>query len=143
MGRNANSTKIKAIRVPAGLNRHVGMSELVSMPCACPIEKAKFVILQIENLTPQFRRQFRSPWPVLGIRYFVDPTRVVQDCEERHNFDVGCCLRGQSLAILQNSGPMRHTVCPVPRERVVLQDGFEDEGQVELHTTTLLNNSER
>ena len=51
MRSNPDSPEIEAIRVPARLDRNVGMSSLVRMSLAGPVQQTEFVVIQNEEMT--------------------------------------------------------------------------------------------
>jgi hypothetical protein len=74
MGHDPDSPKVKAIRVPARLNGHVGMISLVRVAFAGPAKQPEFVVVQIEHASTQVARESCGPWSVLRIGAFVDPS---------------------------------------------------------------------
>ena len=73
MWRDPNSTKIEAVGIPAGLDRHVGMRPLMRVARAGPIQQAELVVVEIEDVATQFRSKLGGTRPMLGIGNFVDP----------------------------------------------------------------------
>ncbi|WP_372717350.1 hypothetical protein [Novipirellula sp.] len=72
MWHDPDSPKIKTIRVPASLNCRVGMISFMGVPFAGTVEQLELVIVQFEQVTPQFYGELGSPCPMLWISDFVD-----------------------------------------------------------------------
>lgn len=123
MRHDADSTEIEAVRIPAGLNGHVGMRPLVRVPFAGSIQQSELVIVEIDHAPSQVGGEGGSPWPVVEIGDFVDSARVMENGEQGDDFDVRSGLLSQSPPIFKNPCPVRHAVIAVEREGVIFEDG--------------------
>jgi hypothetical protein len=60
MGRDSDSSQIKAVGVPAGLDRHVRMRPFMSVSLTGSLQQNESLILQIKHLTPNVRSKLSS-----------------------------------------------------------------------------------
>lgn len=134
MRRDAHSTQIKPVGIPASLNCNVGMSLFVGMTRTGPVQKSKLVVVKFERGTPKLHGKPGRPWTMLGIGDFVDPPRVVEDGKQSHDFDVGCRLLGQAETVFKHPCPVRHAMIALQRKGIVaedrLQNGLQDHGDI-------------
>ena len=72
MWHDPDSTKIKSIRVPTSLDRHVRMIPFVGVSFAGSIQQPELVVLQIENATTKFSGELCGTGTMFGISDFVD-----------------------------------------------------------------------
>jgi len=91
---DANPTKVEPVGVPAGLDRDVGMSPLVSVPGTSTVQEPELVVRQVEQQPPQIQGESGGTWTVIGVSTFVHPLGVVEDGEKLHDLDVGTGLLG-------------------------------------------------
>lgn len=130
MRHDADTTEIEAIRVPAGLNRHVGVIPFVRVALAGSEEQPELVVIEIEDAPTQFGGELSGSWSVVGIGDFVDPARVVKNGEQGDDIDLRTCFFCQSEAILKDSGPVRNAVIAPERECVIFENGVENGEEV-------------
>lgn len=126
MRHDPDSTEIEAIRVPAGLNRHVGMISLVRVALTSSEEQSELVVVEIEHVASKLGGELGSPRAVVGIGDFVESARVVENGEQGDDFDVRSGLLSQSATVFEDSGPVRHAVIAAQWQGVVFEDGLEN-----------------
>ena len=73
MGHDPDSSKIKAVGIPASLDGHVRMISFVGVAFAGTVQQSEVVIVQIKHCSTKLGSKLSSPWPVLRIGDFVDP----------------------------------------------------------------------
>jgi hypothetical protein len=100
------------------------------MSLACPVEKTKLVVVEIENATTKFDSEIGSPRPMIGIGVLIDPPRVMQYGEEGDDFNVCSGFLSQSQAVLKDSGPVGNAMVAGERQGVILENGLEDKWDV-------------
>lgn len=81
MGRDPDPAQIEPIRVPASLNRHVGVISLVRVPLTSSNEYSELVVVQIEYVATKLSSEGSSPRAMFRIGDFVDPSRIVENGE--------------------------------------------------------------
>ena len=128
MGRDPNAAQVEPVRVPAGLDRRVGVGPLVSMAIAGPMEEQEFVVGEIKQTPAQRHCEFGGAGAVLGVPALIEASRVVQDGEELDDFEDRPGRLGQAAAVFEDPRPVRDPMGATPRERVVLKDGLENDG---------------
>jgi len=128
---DANPTKVEPVGVPAGLDRDVGMSPLVSVPGTSTVQEPELVVRQVEQQPPQIQGESGGTWTVIGVSTFVHPLGVVEDGEKLHDLDVGTGLLGKPKPVFENPGPVGDAVNAIPRKDILFEDGMEDQGNVQ------------
>jgi hypothetical protein len=76
---DADARQIEPIGVPARLNGHVRMCQLMGMVRACLPKDLKIQIRQMDDSAAQFGRELRSPKAVIGIGALIDSSGIVED----------------------------------------------------------------
>ena len=130
---DADTTQIKPVGIPASLNGHVGMGTFVRVAVARLEQQPELMVFEIENAAPQIQSEFSRSWAVLRISHFVLPPRVMENSKELHDLNIGSGLFGQSQAVFENSGPVRHAMIAVERQGVIFEDGSKDRSEVNCH----------
>lgn len=133
MRSHSDTAEIEPVRVPASLDRDVGMRSLVRMAGTSSMKKFELLVGQIEFTSSKFGGKFGGPRPVGGISSLIDSPAVVKNGEELHDLDVGASGFGQPKSIFHDSRPMRDPMSAVPRQPVLVEDCFEDSWDVEGH----------
>ena len=131
MRHDADSAEIKAVGVPACLDRYVAVRFPASMLSTRMVEKVELVVGKVEERPSQFGSEVGAPLSVAGVRTLVDSLRVMKDGEQCDNFGVCASLPCQSNPILQHSGPVPNTVITDPRKGVFVEDSVNDRRQVQ------------
>ena len=133
MRRDADSPKIKAVGVPARLDRHVVVYLSIGVLGTRMVEKVEFIVRKVEDTPSQFGSKVGTPLSVAEVCNLVDSSRIVKDGKQCDNFDVCVSLLCQPNPVFQHSGPVGHTVIAVPRKGVFVEDGVDYGRQIQWH----------
>ena len=91
---DADPTEVEPVGIPAGLDRDVGMSPLVSVPGTGTVQEPELVIRRSNRSPRRFQGESGGTGTVFGVSTFVDPPGVVEDGEKLHDLEVGTGLLG-------------------------------------------------
>ncbi len=107
---DAHSSQVQPVRIPASLDRDVGMRGFVRMPRTSFVQPMKIVISQFEQVSPQRQGEIRSALTMIGVRAFVFPLGIMENGKKLDDLHIGPRRLGEPKTVFQDPCPMSHAV---------------------------------
>jgi hypothetical protein len=89
VGHHSHSAQVKAIRVPARLDRNVRIGQAIGVVGAGFVEKLEVGIGKVEKIATEFGGEFSPTLAMPEVHDLVDAPRIVENGEEFDDLDIG------------------------------------------------------